>query len=84
MKLLSEIERIQSVMGIIKEDEETKKQMNINLRQTVDILRYLKLYNKNRLNQKDNIASERIKEAPRLYVPDSMKTQDGVKKKITI
>jgi hypothetical protein len=43
-----------------------------------------KLYNKNRLNQKDNIASERIKEAPRLYVPDSMKTQDGVKKKITI
>jgi hypothetical protein len=46
MKLLSEIERIQSVMGIITETEETKKQMNINLRQTVDILRYLKLYNK--------------------------------------
>ena len=46
MKLLSEIERIQSVMGIITEAEETKKQMNINLRQTVDILRYLKLYNK--------------------------------------
>jgi polyphosphate kinase 2 len=46
MKLLSEIERIQSVMGIIKEDEETKKQMNINLRKTVDILRYLKLYDK--------------------------------------
>ena len=43
-----------------------------------------KLYNKNNLNKKDNIASERIKAAPRLYVPDSMKTQDGVKKKITI
>jgi polyphosphate kinase 2 len=43
MKLLTEIERIQSVMGIIKEDE-SKLQMNINLRQTVDILKYLKLY----------------------------------------
>lgn len=32
-----------------------------------------------------NISSERIKEAPRLYVPESMrKTQNGVKKKITI
>ena len=40
MKLLSEIERIQSVMGIITEAEETKKQMNINLKQTVNILRY--------------------------------------------
>jgi polyphosphate kinase 2 len=43
MKLLTEIERIQSVMGIIKEDE-SKLQMNVNLRQTVDILKYLKLY----------------------------------------
>lgn len=43
MRLLTEIERIQSVMGIIKEDE-SKLQMNINLRKTVDILKYLKLY----------------------------------------
>ena len=46
MKLLTEIERIQSVMGIIKEDDESKLQMNINLRQTVDILKYLKIYSK--------------------------------------
>ena len=45
MNLLSEIKRIQSVMGIIAE-EESSRQMNINLRQTVDILNYLKLYNK--------------------------------------
>lgn len=46
MKLLTEIERIQSVMGIIKEDTESKLQMNVNLRQTVDILKYLKIYTK--------------------------------------
>ena len=46
MKLLTEIERIQSVMGIIKEDTESKLQMNVNLRQTVDILKYLKIYSK--------------------------------------
>ena len=46
MKLLTEIERIQSVMGLIKEDTESKLQMNVNLRQTVDILKYLKIYTK--------------------------------------
>jgi hypothetical protein len=43
-----------------------------------------KLFNKNKLKQNDQIASERIKESPRLFVPDSMRTQSGVKKKITI
>ena len=46
MKLLTEIERIQSIMGVIKEDEETNLQMNINLGKTVEILKYLRLYNK--------------------------------------
>ena len=62
MKLLSEIERIQSVMGIIKEDE-TKKRMNINLRKTVDILTYLKLYNKtmeNMLMEISYLAKEQV------------------------
>ena len=62
MKLLSEIERIQSVMGIIKEDE-TKKRMNINLRKTVDILTYLKLYNKtmeNMLMEISVLANEQV------------------------
>jgi type 1 fimbria pilin len=36
-------------------------------------------------NNNNNYNYDRIKEAPRLYVPDSMrKTQNGVKKKITI
>ena len=45
MRLLTEIERIQSIMGVIKEDE-TNLQMNINLGKTVEILKYLRLYNK--------------------------------------
>ena len=64
MKLLSEIERIQSVMGIITEDEkESKKQMNNNLRKTVDILKYLKLYNKtmeNMLMEISYLAKEQV------------------------
>jgi hypothetical protein len=36
-------------------------------------------------NNNSNYNYDRIKEAPRLYIPDSMrKTQNGVKKKITI
>ena len=46
MRLLTEIERIQSIMGVIKEDGETNLQMNINLGKTVEILKYLRLYNK--------------------------------------
>jgi polyphosphate kinase 2 len=64
MKLLSEIERIQSVMGIITEtDKESNKQMNINLRKTVDILKYLKLYNKtieNMLMEISVLAKEQV------------------------
>ena len=37
----NEIERIKSVMGLITE-ESSEKQMNVNLKQTVDILKYLK------------------------------------------
>ena len=64
MKLLSEIARIQSVMGIITEtDKESNKQMNINLRKTVDILKYLKLYNKtieNMLMEISVLAKEQV------------------------
>jgi len=42
MSLLNEIGRIKDVMGLIKE-EDSPQQMNINLRKTVEVLKYLKL-----------------------------------------
>jgi hypothetical protein len=48
MSILNEnVDRIRSVMGLISEDNnESPLQMNVNLRKTVDVLNYLKLYNK--------------------------------------
>jgi polyphosphate kinase 2 len=43
MSLLNEIGRIKNVMGLVKEDD-SRLQMNVNLRKTVDVLKYLKLY----------------------------------------
>jgi len=44
MSLLNEIGRIKSVMGLIKE-EDSPLQMNVDLRKTVDVLKYLKILN---------------------------------------
>ena len=45
MKLLTEIERIQSMMSIITEqDEEMGPRMDRNLRSVVETLQFLKLY----------------------------------------
>lgn len=47
MELLSEIQRIKDVMGVIKENEdESSLQMNRNLRKFVETLNFLKLFNK--------------------------------------
>ena len=48
MSILNEnVDRIRSVMGLISEEKnESPLQMNVNLRKTVDVLNYLKLYNK--------------------------------------
>ena len=43
-KLVENIERIRDVMGLMKE-EESSLQMNVNLKKTVEVLQYLKLYN---------------------------------------
>ena len=43
MSLLNEIGRIKSVMGLIKE-EDSPLQMNVDLRKTVEVLKYLKIY----------------------------------------
>ena len=42
--LFENIDRIRGVMGLIQE-ENSPLQMNVNLRKTVDVLKYLKLYN---------------------------------------
>ena len=44
MSLLNEIGRIKDVMGLVKEDD-SRLQMNVNLRKTVEVLKYLKLFN---------------------------------------
>lgn len=45
MSLLSNIDRIKSVMGILKENEnESAPQMDVNLKKTVEILEFLKLF----------------------------------------
>ena len=46
MSLLNEIGRIKSVMGLVNEQYESKDQMNINLKKVVEILNFLKIYNK--------------------------------------
>ena len=41
-----ELDRILSVMGVLSEQEDSNKQMNVNLKKTVEVLTYLKLYSK--------------------------------------
>ena len=43
MSLLNEIDRIKGVMGLVKE-EDSPLQMNLDLRNSIEVLRYLKLY----------------------------------------
>jgi polyphosphate kinase 2 len=43
MSLLNEIGRIRSVMGLVKE-EDSPLQMNLDLRNSIEVLKYLKLY----------------------------------------
>jgi hypothetical protein len=46
MSILNEnINRIKNVMGLVKEQDESKNQMNINLKKVVEILTFLKIYN---------------------------------------
>jgi len=42
-QLLTEIERIKNVMGVTETKEESKRQMNVNLRKIVETLQFLKL-----------------------------------------
>jgi hypothetical protein len=42
--LFENIDRIRDVMGLMKE-EDSPLQMNVNLKKTVEVLQYLKLYN---------------------------------------
>ncbi len=44
MSLLNEIDRVKSVMGLIKE-EDSPLQMNVDLRKSVEVLKYLKIFN---------------------------------------
>ena len=44
--LNEELDRILSVMGVLSEQEDSKEQMNVNLKKTVEVLKYLKLYSK--------------------------------------
>jgi polyphosphate kinase len=52
--LFENIDRIRGVMGLVKE-ESSPLQMNVNLRKTVDVLKYLKLYNQSIENLLMNI-----------------------------
>ena len=46
MSILNEnITRIKSVMGLVNEQDESKDQMNVNLKKVVEILNFLKIYN---------------------------------------
>ena len=44
MKLLEQISRIQEMMGVISEDQNEPQSMNVNLKNSVETLKYLKLY----------------------------------------
>jgi polyphosphate kinase 2 len=60
--LNEELDRIMSVMGIIKEDE-SNLQMNVNLKKTVDVLNYLKLFSpsiESMLMEISNLAKSQI------------------------
>jgi len=47
MSILNEnIVRIKKVMGLVNEQNESKNQMNVNLKKVVEILNFLKIYNK--------------------------------------
>lgn len=47
MSILNEnINRIKNVMGLVNEQDESKNQMNVNLKKVVEILNFLKIYNK--------------------------------------
>lgn len=62
MGLLNEIERIKSVMGVLKE-EDSVQAINLNLARTVEALRYLKIYNstiERMLIEITNLAKEQI------------------------
>ena len=52
MSLLNEIGRIKSVMGLVNEQDESKNQMNVNLKKVVEILNFLKIYNNKMENSK--------------------------------
>jgi len=44
MSILNEnITRIKSVMGLVNEQDESKEQMNVNLKKVVEILNFLKI-----------------------------------------
>jgi len=63
MQLLNEIDRIKSVMGVLREDKNTPKALNINLSKSVEALRYLKIYNptiERMLFEITNLAKEQI------------------------
>ncbi len=63
MQLLNEIDRIKSVMGVMVEDKNTPKALNINLSKSVEALRYLKIYNptiERMLFEITNLAKEQI------------------------
>ncbi len=44
--LNEELDRILSVMGVVSEQETSDEQMNVNLKKTIEVLKYLKLYSK--------------------------------------
>lgn len=46
MELLNEIDKIKNVMGILKENEDLPKAMNVNLKKFVSTLQFLKLYSR--------------------------------------
>ncbi len=63
MQLLNEIDRIKSVMGVMTEDKNSPKHLNINLSKSVEALRYLKIYNptiERMLIEITNLAKEQI------------------------
>jgi polyphosphate kinase 2 len=62
MSLLNEIDRVKSVMGLIKE-EDSPLQMNVDLRKSVEVLKYLKIFNQsieNLLMEISNLSKSQI------------------------
>ena len=74
MELLSEIQRIKNVMGVIKENEnESSLQMNRNLGKFVETLNFLKLFNKKIERMLMDILSYKYKPINRIYIKDNVK-----------